>query len=175
MKTIILSLILVFTCSLSIAQHNVILRSGEKLTGVVIEIKDDVLSLAVNMEIKKIDMKNVSSIFFNEYVAYDGSLQLDEEIKTIQSGDYLIKYQMKDRTIVKPPIISIGTLDKGTVAVEVTINRSGLVMRAVPGISGSTTSNNYLLTKAKVAAQSAMFDKNSLAPIEQKGTIIITY
>ena len=139
------------------------------------EIKDDILILSVNRQITKISMKDVSSIFFDEYVPYDGSLLVDDDVKTIQSGKYLIKYQMKDRTMIKAPKISIGTEDKGTVVVEVTINRSGLVMRAIPGYSGSTTSNEYLYTKAKFAAQGAKFSKSDIAPVEQKGTISITY
>jgi hypothetical protein len=59
--------------------------------------------------------------------------------------------------------------------VEVTVNRSGLVMKAVPGITGSTTSNEYLLAKAKFASQGARFDRSLVAPVEQKGTIIISY
>jgi hypothetical protein len=157
------------------AQHNVILKTGEKLKGVVLMVKHDTLHMSVNRNMKFIELKYVSSIFFDEYVAYDGRLLLDAEVKTMMSGDYLIEYQMNDRNLVKPPTISIGTEDKGKIVVEVTVNRSGLVMKAVPGITGSTTSNEYLLTKAKFAAQGARFDKSLVAPVEQKGTIIISY
>ena len=108
-------------------------------------------------------------------MAYDGSLLVDQEEKTVRSGDYLIRYQMKDRDITLAPRVSIGTEDKGVVVVEVTINRSGLVMKAVPGVTGSTTTNEYLLTKAMFAAQGARFEKSSVAPVSQKGTITITY
>jgi len=157
------------------AQHTVVMKTGEKLKGVVLEINNDTLHMAIAREINHIELKYISSIFFDEYVRYDGSLLLDEEPKTIMSGDYLIEYQMKDRELVKAPVISIGTEDKGRVVVEVTVNRSGLVMAAVPGITGSTTSNEYLLTKAKFAAQGAQFEKSKVAPVAQKGTIIITY
>jgi len=157
------------------AQHNVILKSGEKLHGVVMLIRNDTLHMAVDRKIKKIELRYVSSIFFDEYVPYDGRLLLNDEIKTIKSGKYIIEYQMKERKMVKAPIVSVGTEDKGKVVVEVTVNRSGLVMKAVPGITGSTTSNEYLLTKAKFAAQGARFEKSTLAPVEQKGTIIFTY
>jgi len=160
---------------LSIAQHSVILKSGDRLNGVVMAIKDDTLHFAINRKINMIEMKYLSSIFFDEYVPYDGRLLLDEEIMTMKSGNYLIEYQMKDRKMIHPPKVSIGTEDHGKVVVEVTINRSGLVMSSNPGINGSTTSNEYLLTKAKFAAQGARFEKSTNAPVEQKGTIIISY
>jgi len=157
------------------SQHSIILKSGEKINGVVLGLKNDTLQVSVDRELTLIEMKYVSSIFFDEFVPYDGQLLLDDEVKTIRSGNYLIKYQMKDRNMTQAPVISIGTEDKGTVVVEVTINRSGLVMKVIPGITGSTTSSEYLLTKAKFAAQSAVYEKAPLAPIEQKGTITISY
>ncbi|HIA36603.1 MAG TPA: hypothetical protein EYN89_07670 [Flavobacteriales bacterium] len=164
---------LVFT--LCFAQHNVILKTGEKFNGVVMAVKDDTLHMAIKREMVFVELKYISSIFFDEYIPYDGSLLLDEKIKTMRSGEYLIEYQMKDRKMIHPPKISIGTEDHGKVVVEITINRSGLVMVSNPGIAGSTTSNEYLLTKAKFAAQGARFEKSKVAPVEQKGTIIITY
>ncbi|MBL4658352.1 MAG: hypothetical protein JKX73_10150 [Flavobacteriales bacterium] len=158
-----------------LAQHSVILKSGEKLAGVVLMIRNDTLHMSVERKMNFIELKYVSSIFFNEYVPYDGELLLDDDVKTMMSGDYLIEYQMKDRTLVTPPVISIGTEDQGKVVVEVEINRSGLVMKANPGITGSTTSNEYLLTKAKFAAQGARFEQSKVAPVVQKGTIIISY
>ena len=174
MRIVFIPIILLLSLTVH-AQHNVILKTGEKLKGVVLMIQHDTLHMSVNTNMKYIELKYVSSIFFNEYVAYDGRLLLDEDLKTMMSGDYLIEYQMKDRSLVKPPTVSVGSGDKGKVVVEVTVNRSGLVMNAVPGITGSTTSNEYLLTKAKFASQGARFDKSLVAPVEQKGTIIISY
>jgi len=175
MKRIFYFALFVLTSITVQAQHSVILKSGEKLNGVVLMIRNDTLHLSVEREINYIELKYITSIFFDEYVPYDGSLLLDEEVKTMKSGDYLIEYQMKDREMVTPPVVSIGTEDRGKVVVEITINRSGLVMKATPGITGSTTSNEYLLTKAKFAAQGARFEQSTVAPVEQKGTIMITY
>ncbi|HIA05692.1 MAG TPA: hypothetical protein EYN71_03110 [Flavobacteriales bacterium] len=174
MRIVFIPIILLLSLTVH-AQHNVILKTGEKLKGVVLMIQHDTLHMSVNTNMKYIELKYVSSIFFDEYVAYDGRLLLDENVKTMMSGEYLIEYQMKDRNLVKPPTVSVGSGDKGKVVVEVTVNRSGLVMNAVPGITGSTTSNEYLLTKAKFASQGARFDKSLVAPVEQKGTIIISY
>ena len=48
-------------------------------------------------------------------------------------------------------------------------------MKAEAGADGTTTTSNYLLTKAKQAAESAMFDGGTTFPLEQKGTITITF
>lgn len=159
----------------AIAQHTVVLISGDKVEGVVMEIKNDTLFFAVQLQMTKIPLKKVSSIFFNEYVAYDGELIANGEPQTIWSGEYLIKYVIKDRTMITPPKISIGSEDKGTVVIEVVVDRYGNVLEAQPGVTGSTTSNKYLLTKAKFAAQGAKFSKHMTGPVRTKALIIITY
>ena len=170
------TLVICFFCYISsYSQHSVILKSGERLQGVVLSLKNDTLHMAIEREMTLIDLKEVTSIFFDEYVPYDGSLLLDDEVKFIKSGKYLIEYQMKDRLMTNAPVVSIGTEDRGKVVVEVTVNRSGLVMKATSGITGSTTSSEYLLTKAKFAAQGARFEPSPNGPISQKGTIAITY
>jgi len=173
-KLILLPLSLFIVGTLS-AQHTVMLKSGKKVEGVVMGIEDDVLSLAVNRELKKIELVQVASIFFNEHVAFDGKFVTSEPVKTIQSGKYTIKYQMKGRKIVEAPRISNATENKGTIVVDVMINRQGTVMKAKTGGVGSTTTNEYLLTKAKFAAQGAQFDISEKGPVETYGTIIITY
>ncbi len=159
----------------STAQHTVVLKNGNKVQGVVMELKDDQLTVAVDMKLTTIHMKEVSSIFFNEYVPYDGGLVNTEPEKTMRSGDYVIGYQMKDRKMVRAPKISNGTENKGTVVVIVKINRSGTVTSAEPGAPGSTTSSDYLYTKAKFAAMGARFNEHPKGPIETTGTITITY
>ncbi|PCH92443.1 MAG: hypothetical protein COB85_08135 [Bacteroidetes bacterium] len=175
MKNLIVLTVCLFSGVNIYGQHSVILKSGERLQGVVLALLNDTLQMAIEREMTLIDMKEVTSIFFDEYVPYDGSLLLDDNVKFIKSGKYLIEYQMKDRLMTNPPVVSIGTEDKGKVVVEVTVNRTGLVMKAIPGITGSTTSSEYLLTKAKFAAQGARFEPAPQGPIEQKGTIAITY
>ncbi|HHZ64496.1 MAG TPA: hypothetical protein EYN51_03195 [Flavobacteriales bacterium] len=77
-------LIALLCASLSIyGQHSVILKSGEKLQGVVLALQNDTLQMAIDREMTLIEMKEVTSIFFDEYVPYDGSLLLDDEEKTI--------------------------------------------------------------------------------------------
>jgi hypothetical protein len=167
--------ILVICCKQNFSQHTIVLKNGQKLNGVVFELKNDTLDVAINQQLKKVPLIHIQSIFFNEYIPYDGKLLADEPEKTMRSGNYIIGYRMKDREMTVAPIISIGTEDKGTVVVDVTINRSGTVIYAKAGAPGSTTSNEYLYTKAKFAAQGAKFSESPKGPVEQKGTISITY
>ena len=157
------------------SQHTVVLISGEKIKGVVLEIKNDTLFFAVQLQMTKIPLRKVSSIFFHEHKAYDGELVANGKPQTIWSGDYLIKYVIKDRIMITPPKISIGSEDKGTVVVHVVVDRYGNVLETMSGYTGSTTSNKYLLTKAKFAAQGAKFNKHMKGPVRTKALIIITY
>lgn len=64
---------------------------------------------------------------------------------------------------------------EGRVVVEVSVDRQGKVIQAVPGIKGSTTLDEYLLKAAKDAAMKAQFDTKPDAPITQKGTITYNF
>ena len=77
--------------------------------------------------------------------------------------------------MTREPKIDNLTMEKGIVVVEITINKYGNVVKAEPGIEGSTTTSNYLLTKAKQAAESVMFDTSPKMPQSQTGSITITF
>ncbi|HAX93637.1 MAG TPA: hypothetical protein DCY25_06795 [Bacteroidales bacterium] len=57
--------------------------------------------------------------------------------------------------------------------VAISVDRSGKVIQANPGVKGSTTLNADLLRVAKEAALKARFDSKTDAPAIQKG--FITY
>ena len=141
------------------------------------ELQDDVLTVFVNRERKTVYLRDVASIFFDEYVPYDGSALDDTPVKKMKSadGNYTLEYKIKDRTMLKAPRLSNATQKKGIVVVEVTVNRSGTVLKTEAGITGSTTSDEYLLTKADFACMGAKFNEHMTGPLETKGTIIIHY
>jgi len=64
---------------------------------------------------------------------------------------------------------------EGRVVVEVSVDRSGKVIQATPGIKGSTTLDEYLLKVAKDAAMKATFSAKPDAPTVQKGTITYNF
>ncbi len=174
MKTFFI-LILLFSSTCIFSQHTIVKKSGDKVKGVVFEIRYDTLTMMTNGRMIKLHMREVSSIFFDEYVAYDGRLLDNEMEKMVKSGDYIVKYKLKDRTMTKIPKVTCATLDKGSVVVTIYVDRYGNVVSAEPGAVGSTTTNEYLYAKAQFAAMEAKFDPSPNAPLKTKGSITIIY
>jgi hypothetical protein len=82
---------------------------------------------------------------------------------------------MAGRKLVNQPKVDNLTQEKGIVVVSINIDKYGHVKKAEPGAEGTTTTNNYLLTKAKQAAESAIFDNCPTCPLDSKGTITIIF
>ena len=80
-------------------------------------------------------------------------------------------YDLEGRRILELPIPNYKYQEEGKVVVEVSVDRSGRVVRADPGKTGSTILDDYLLKAAKDAAMKAQFDIKPDAPEIQKGTI----
>jgi hypothetical protein len=152
-----------------------VLQSGDKIEGVVLSLENDVWTVYQDGKEVRVDMKSVSSVFFKEYVPYDGKLTDDAKEKTIQADGFTVKYKVKDRSLVEKPKVSLGTEDKGVVVVKVTVDRYGNIRSAEPGQPGSTTSSAYLYAKAATAAKSAKFNENLKGPLITEGTITIIY
>jgi hypothetical protein len=157
------------------AQHTIVLNSGEKIEGVVLSLNNDVWNVFVDGEEKTVSMKEVASIFFKEYVPYDGVFIPESEEKKISVDGFEVRYQIKNREMIKNPKISIGTEDHGTVVVKVIIDRYGHVRSVEPGAPGSTTSSKYLYTKAQTAVKTAKFNEYLKGPINTEGTVTIVY
>ena len=179
MKKIIL--IAFIACGIQVnAQQIVAMKSGEKMNGKVESLADGVVSFLYKGNIMKIKTSEIYSITFGETgesAGGESTATLQKEIgeKQIMSGNYMVRYKVADRIISKAPRIDNLTQEKGTVVVEVVINKYGNVMKAVPGAPGSTSNSEYLKTKAKQAAESAIFNNVPTAPLEQKGYMVIVF
>lgn len=165
MKIICALFVLVISAFQLQAQHSVTLKSGEIMSGTVISINDGVLKFDFKGNKMDLKLSTVKSINFVDNTT--GA--------AVNSGTKGVSYVMAGRKMVKEPKIDNLTMEKGIVVVEVTINKYGNVIKAEPGIEGSTTTSNYLLTKAKQAAESVMFDTSPVMPQSQTGTITITF
>jgi TonB family protein len=86
-----------------------------------------------------------------------------------------ITYDLGGRGFQSLPKPSYDYQGEGRVVVEVSIDRKGKVIQAIPGSKGSTTFDEYLLKVAKEAALKARFEAKSDAPAIQKGTIIYNF
>ena len=158
--------------SLAVAQHSVVMKNGDKVDGLVTSLNNGVIEIHRNQTVSKINLSEVSQIVFDQ----PGQKTVNEiGEKSITAGAYMVRYKVADRTITKPPRIDNMTQKKGTVVVSVSINKYGNVIKATPGAPGSTTSDEYLLTKAKQGAESAIFNNVPTAPLEQTGYITIPF
>jgi hypothetical protein len=177
-KTIFSAFIIVsiFTIN-SFAQHSVHLKSGVTINGYVTGIAGGVLSLDADGKMMTYKVDELKSIDFNAATAASASESgVMEQKFTSTDGLYVVKYKMKGRTVAKGCKIVIGTQDKGTVVVDVIIDKYGNVIKATPGAPGSSTTNDdYLFTKAQKFAQEIKFDSVPTAPLETKGTVTFTF
>lgn len=167
------------SCGLS-AQHVVSLKTGEKMNGKVQSINNGILEFSYKGSVMKLKLEELYSINFVEQASVAGGESTSaspREVgeKQVMAGSYLVRYKVADRTVSKPPKVDNLTQKKGTVVVDITIDKYGHVIKAVPGSPGSTTTDEYLKTKAKQAAESTLFDNVPTAPTEQKGYIVIAF
>ncbi|GAA4271409.1 cell envelope integrity protein TolA [Aquimarina gracilis] len=65
--------------------------------------------------------------------------------------------------------------ESGIVVVKIEVNQSGRVVKATPGVKGTTNSASCLMEPAKRAALATRFNSDSKAPVKQVGTIIYQF
>jgi protein TonB len=167
MKLIKVLVILLCISSVLTAQHTLNLKSGEKMSGEVKSLADGTVKFMFKGNEMSFKVAEISSIMFD-----DKSAPAASSGTTNTKG---VTYVMAGRKMTKEPKIDNLTMEKGIVVVEITINKYGNVVKAVPGIEGSTTTSNYLMTKAKQAAESVMFDTSPIMPQSQTGSMTITF
>jgi hypothetical protein len=156
------------------------LKSGEKMNGKVQSLNNGVLEFLYKGSVKKINISELYSINFGETGESAGgeskaTHQREPGEKQITSGSYMVRYKVADRVIAKAPKVDNLTQEKGTVVVDITIDKYGVVRKAIPGSPGSSTNSEYLKTKAKQAAESAIFNNVPTAPLEQTGYMVIVF
>jgi colicin import membrane protein len=90
-------------------------------------------------------------------------------------GDSGPSYDLEGRVSQSLPTPNYDYQEGGRVVVAVTVDRSGKVIQAVPGVKGSTILDEYLLKAAKEAALKAKFEPKQDAQVIQKGTITYNF
>lgn len=84
-------------------------------------------------------------------------------------------YSLDGRSARYLPLPDYTEQEQGRVVVEIWVDKSGKVIRAIAGAKGSTTSNQSLWRKAEQAALQSKFSICDQCPEEQKGTITYTF
>ena len=168
-KIIATQSLLLCSATFLFAQHTLVLKSGEKMTGTVQQIKDGNISFLFKGNPMTFKVSEASAIYF------DAATETKADNTEMSADMRGVKYEMPGRTITKPPKIENLTMEKGVVVVEISIDKYGHVTKASPGAEGTTTTSSYLLTKAKEAAESVMFNNCPKCPLDTKGTITLTF
>jgi len=91
------------------------------------------------------------------------------------TGNKGISFSLEGRGSILLPAPRYDYQGEGRVVVEVSVDRAGNVIQALPGAKGSTTLDEYLLNAAKEAALKAKFEPAPNAPPVQKGTITYNF
>lgn len=82
-----------------------------------------------------------------------------------------ISFSLNGRSTKALPKPIYNSQEEGKVVVDVTVDKLGNVLKAIPGVKGTTTADKKLWDAAKKAALEAKFTAKTDAPEEQKGTI----
>jgi hypothetical protein len=82
---------------------------------------------------------------------------------------------LKGRSLQRRPDVSDNTRETGKVVVSIIVDRTGKVIKAIPGQKGTTTLNPALLEKAKQGAMDTRFSAKPDGPEEQYGTITFVF
>jgi uncharacterized protein YdgA (DUF945 family) len=81
-----------------------------------------------------------------------------------EKSDSLSNYVVKSRKFVTFPPPKYPCNEQGVVTVQISVDRSGNVIKAVPGIDGTTNNAKCLLDQAKIAALNIKMESNQDAP-----------
>jgi hypothetical protein len=166
-KQYLIAMLLLTAPVMGIAQHIITTKTGEKLQGELQKIENNTVTFFHKGSIVSFQLGQIKSIDFEGTPGAGSS--------ATPSGQKGTSYVMPGRKIIKQPKVDNLTMERGIIVVAITINKYGDVIKAEPGAEGTTTTSQYLLTKAKQAAESAKFDGGTTMPLEQKGTITVTF
>ncbi len=84
-------------------------------------------------------------------------------------------YNLSGRNPLTRPIIKPTCNEEGTVYVSIEVDKSGKVIKAVPGVKGTTNAAPCLLKPAKEAALKTKWNADGEAPTKQVGVIIYKF
>lgn len=109
---------------------------------------------------------------------YKGTGNMGDPTGTPESDNYSkglggsgIGFNLNGRNPIHLQKPAFNVLKEGIVVVEITVDRTGKVIGATPGVKGSTIVDNTLYAAAKKAATESKFNMKNDSPERQIGTI----
>lgn len=103
-----------------------------------------------------------------------GNLNSKKYYGNIESGSNG-NYNLAGRQALSKPIEKPECQEEGIVVVRIEVDKNGKVIKAVPGVKGSTNNADCLLEPAKSAALKTTWNADKKAPSKQIGTIIYNF
>jgi len=86
-----------------------------------------------------------------------------------------VSFDLGGRKMTAPPRIVDNSQETGKVVVDITVDKYGKVVQAIPGARGSTTTSSHLYRLAREAALDTKFNANPDAQVQQKGTMTFVF
>lgn len=84
-------------------------------------------------------------------------------------------YKLGNRNVVTMPKPKYDCNEQGIIVVNISVDQSGRVIAAEPGVKGTTNTAACLLKRAKEAALKTKFNPDNNAPSKQVGSIIYNF
>lgn len=84
-------------------------------------------------------------------------------------------YGLNGRSLVKSGKVTQKCNEEGRVVVEIVVNRNGQVIKATPGVRGTTNNANCLLEPAKQTALLHRWNLDGNAPQQQIGFVVVNF
>ena len=84
-------------------------------------------------------------------------------------------YNLAGRKALSKPIEKPNCQEEGTVVVSIEVDQNGKVVKATPGVKGTTNTAPCLLEPARQAALRTKWNADGNAPSKQRGTIIYKF
>lgn len=125
----------------------------------------------VNQQLAR-EIPDLSNIRMPEQVTE--GMDPDSIRNIIYTGDSNIEYDLANRYHLRLPIPIYLARGGGTVIVDISVNRQGRVVSAIPRRSSSVTDEQIYLY-AEAAASRTLFNSDPSAPASQRGTIRYTF
>lgn len=105
----------------------------------------------------------------------NGSLDADSYYGTGKGLDGDGNYRLGGRKALNKQTFVQDCNQSGVVVVQIEVDRQGNVIKAIPGVKGTTNSDPCLTEPAKRAALATKFNSDANAPVKQVGTIIYEF
>lgn len=91
------------------------------------------------------------------------------------TGNGTGNYQLGNRKALNKPQPNYLCEEQGVVVVQISVDKSGRVISANPGVRGTTNAAKCLLDQAKIAAMNTKWQSDEAAPEKQVGKIIYNF